>query len=119
MISCSRKRSSRARETPTFEKTGKNKCSLARASYLRSRPRPDSSWISKENLRHSAAKCIFFGDARLMLPVEENDCSDKLNPLGKVSSRARETTFFKALENSERGNCHLAHTKHLLLSSLE
>jgi hypothetical protein len=62
---------------------------------------------------------FFLGEARLMLPVEENDCSDKLNPLGKVSSRARETTFFKALENSERGNCHLAHTKHLLLSSLE
>ena len=37
------------------------------------------------------------GDARLMLPVEENDCSDKSNPLGKVSSRAGETTFFKAL----------------------
>ena len=39
---------------------------------------------------------FFGGDARLMLPVEENDCSDKSNPLGKVSSRAGETTFFKA-----------------------
>ena len=54
-----------------------------------------------------------------MLPVEENDCSDKSNPLGKVSSRAGETTFFKALENSKRANCRLVETKHLLLSTLE
>ena len=62
---------------------------------------------------------FFWCDARLMLPVEENDCSDKSNPLGKVSSRAGETTFFKALENSKRANCRLVETKHLLLSTLE
>jgi hypothetical protein len=62
---------------------------------------------------------FFWCDARMMLPVEENDCSDKSNPLGKVSSRAGETTFFKALENSKRVNCRLVETKHLLLSSLE
>ena len=38
---------------------------------------------------------------------------------GKVSSRAGETTFSKALENSKRANCHLVGTKHLLLSSLD
>jgi len=36
-----------------------------------------------------------------------------------VLSRAGETTFFKALENSKRANCRLVETKHLLLSSLE
>jgi len=119
VISCSRKRSSRARETPTFEKTEKNTCSLARSIYRKSRPRPNPFWIYKKNTRHAAAKCVFLCDARMMLPVEENDCSDKSNPLGKVSSRAGETTFFKALENSKRVNCRLVETKHLLLSSLE
>ena len=38
---------------------------------------------------------------------------------GKVSSRARETLTFEALQNSTRGNCHLASTKHLLLIMLE
>ena len=103
MISGPRSRSSRARETSTFRKTRKGGCNPGGASSLRSCPRPDSFWKPKNMLCPSAAK----------------SCGGKSNPFGKVSSRADETLTFKAFENSKRGNCHLASTKHLLLIMLE
>ena len=119
MISGPRKRSSRARETPTFRKARKSGCSPGGASSLRSRPRPDSFWKPKNISCHSAAKYVFFCDARPEPAAEDYKCGDKSNPFGKVSSRADETLTFKALENSKRGSCHLASTKHLLLIMLE
>jgi len=61
----------------------------------------------------------FFCDARPRPPASDYKCGDKSNLFGKVPSRARETLTSEALQNSKRGNCHLASTKHLLLIMLE
>ena len=60
-----------------------------------------------------------FCNARPRPSASDNKCSDKSNLFGKVPSRARETFTIEALQNSKRGNCHLASTKHLLLIMLE
>ena len=70
-------------------------------------------------MRHSAAKCVFFCDARPRPPASDYKCGGKSNIVGQVLSRARETLTFEALQNSKRGNWHLAPTKHLLLIMLE
>ena len=109
-------RSSRARETPTCRNTQKSTCNLVGTSFLRSRLGPDSLWKPKIILRHSAfCSC----DARPRPPAADYECSDKVHPFNKVSSRSRETLTFEALTNSISGKCRLAYTKRPLLSILE
>ena len=62
---------------------------------------------------------IFFCDARPRPPASDYKCGGKSNIVGQVPSRARKTLTFEALQNSKRGNWHLASTKHLLLIMLE
>ena len=62
---------------------------------------------------------IFSCDARPRTAAADYECSDKVHPFHKVSSRARETLTFEALQNSKRGKCRLGHTQHPLLSILE
>ena len=59
---------------------------------------------------------IFGGDARPRPPASDYECGGKSNLFCKVPSRARKTPTFGALQNSKRGNCRLASTKHLLSS---
>jgi len=61
----------------------------------------------------------FFRDARPRPPASDYKCGGKSNIVGQVPSRARKTLTFEALQNSKRGNWHLASTKHLLLIMLE
>ena len=61
----------------------------------------------------------FFCEARPRPLASDYKCGDKSNLFGKVPSRARKTLTSEALQNSMRGNCHLASTKHLLLIMLE
>ena len=61
----------------------------------------------------------FFCDARPRPPASDYKCGGKSNIVGQVPSRARKTLTFEALQNSKRGNWHLASTKHLLLIMLE
>ena len=58
---------------------------------------------------------IFVRNARPRPPASDYKCGGKSNIVAQVPSRARETLTFEALQNSKRGNCHLASTKHLLL----
>ena len=62
---------------------------------------------------------FFGGDARPRPPASDYECGGKSNLFCKVPSRARKTPTFGALQNSKRGNWHLASTKHLLLIMLE
>ena len=119
LVSGPRNRSSRARETSTSRNTQQSTCNLVGASSLRSRPGPDSLWKPKKKCATLRPNAFFSCDARPRPPAADYECSDKVHPFDKVSSRVRETLTFRALKNSKRGKCRLARTKHPLLSILE
>ena len=100
--SWSLKRSSRARETPTFRK-------LCKTNVTPMAPAP--SRAPPGQIHSGNPNAFLFGDPRPRPPANDYKCGDKSFFLGKVPCRARETLTFETLQNSKRGNCVLACTK--------
>ena len=104
---------------PLLEKHGKADAALMAPAPSEAAPGQIQSGNQRIYCAPLRPNTFFFYDARPEPAAEDYRCDDKSNPFGKVSSHADETLSCKALENSRRGNCHLASTKHLLLIMLE
>ena len=80
-------------------------------------PAPSEAGPGQINFGNQKSYCaalrpnaFFSCDARPRPPAADYECSDKVHPFNKVSSRVRETLTFEALKKNKRGKYRLALT---------